>query len=632
MTGGIRLVRLGFFGPDLDSAIVEFGPRMTVIYGASDTGKSFIVSAIDFMFGASEFKQIEEAANYTTAILSLVLPDGTPVTLARSASGGKVHVYNGDYSAPPTGTPDHVLRAKATGGSKAASISSFLLDRLQLGEHRLRKNERGETVSFTIRHVMNLCLVDETKMQAETPPPLTGQVVNKTTEISALRLMLEGVDDSQVTPAPNPVERRISKGRADVLEQVIVDLESAIEGLPGKQDLQETRARLEQSVAGETETIRGILARRDEARERRDEFARTASQVLDREQEIAVLIARFGLLIEKYDSDLARLDMVREAGTLLGYFQPGVCVFCGAAVEHQAYQEHAIGESTALADAVDAEMRKTTELRADLAVTIGDMERQAAQLAAEARDVESQRDGVDSEISAIEEGLLPQRVIIEQSLQQGQRIERALAVYAQIEKMRELQAYVLPEAEGSVPQAPTVSNTTTARFSDHIRDALTQWELPAAGEVAFSFDTNDVHVQGKPRSARGKGMRAILHAAFTVALAEYCSATDRPHPGFLVLDSPLVTYREPGTGRAVPESDEPVSSKVAVAFFRALSRTFSGQAIVVENTTPPEGLNSDDSVRYEFFTGRAGDGRLGFFPTSSVAAQLPDSASDDGNA
>jgi hypothetical protein len=82
----------------------------------------------------------------------------------------------------------------------------------------------------------------------------------------------------------------------------------------------------------------------------------------------------------------------------------------------------------------------------------------------------------------------------------------------------------------------------------------------------------------------------------------------------------------------VPESDEPVSSNVAAAFFRALSATFSGQAIVVENTTPPEGLNSDDSVRYEFFTGRAGDGRLGFFPTSSVAPQIPDVAPDDGNA
>ncbi|WP_204298660.1 hypothetical protein [Actinoplanes campanulatus] len=579
------------------------------------------MSAVDFMFGASDFKQIEEAAEYTTVLLSLVLPDGTPVTLTRSTSGGKINVHNGDHSSVPTGAADYVLLAKAAGKSKAASISSFLLDRLQLGDRRLRKNERGETVSFTLRHVMNLCLVDETKMQAETPPPLTGQVVSRTADISALRLMLDGVDDSQVIPAPNPVERRISKGKAEVLDQVIADLESAIEGSPGVQDLQQTRARLEQSMAGETETITGILTRRDEARTRRDAFARAVSQVRAREQELAMLIARFGLLIEKYDSDVARLDMVREAGTLLGYFQPGVCVFCGAAVEHQEYEDHALGESTALADAVNAEIRKTAELRADLTVTIDDMGRQVEQLATEAQDLEAQRDGVDSEISVIEEELLPRRVVIEQSLQQGQQIERMLAAHAQIEKMRELQARVLPEPAAPLPQAPTVSNTTRTRLSDHIRETLTQWELPAAGEVVFNFETNDVYAQGKPRSSRGKGIRAILHAAFTVGLAEYCFANDRPHPGFIVLDSPLVTYREPGTGRIVPESDEPVSSSVAAAFFRALSETFAGQAVVVENTTPPERLNSEASVRYEFFTGRVGEGRFGFFPTSPTATE-----------
>ena len=38
-------------------------------------------------------------------------------------------------------------------------------------------------------------------------------------------------------------------------------------------------------------------------------------------------------------------------------------------------------------------------------------------------------------------------------------------------------------------------------------------------------------------------VRAILHAAFTLSLAQYCFDRDFPHPGFVVLDSPLVTYR-----------------------------------------------------------------------------------------
>ena len=40
-------------------------------------------------------------------------------------------------------------------------------------------------------------------------------------------------------------------------------------------------------------------------------------------------------------------------------------------------------------------------------------------------------------------------------------------------------------------------------------------------------------------------MRAITYAAFTIALIEYTHANERPHPGFAVLDTPLLAYREP---------------------------------------------------------------------------------------
>ncbi len=45
---------------------------------------------------------------------------------------------------------------------------------------------------------------------------------------------------------------------------------------------------------------------------------------------ISALGSRFDLLTQQYDSDLARLEMVYEAGNLLGYFSPETCPFCGA--------------------------------------------------------------------------------------------------------------------------------------------------------------------------------------------------------------------------------------------------------------------------------------------------------------
>ncbi len=43
ITPGFRLRFLGFFGPQKSPATVTFGAGLSVIYGASKAGKSFIV-------------------------------------------------------------------------------------------------------------------------------------------------------------------------------------------------------------------------------------------------------------------------------------------------------------------------------------------------------------------------------------------------------------------------------------------------------------------------------------------------------------------------------------------------------------------------------------------------------------
>ena len=48
-TAGLQIRHLSFLGPQKPVAAVHFGPGFNVLYGASDTGKSFVADAIDFM-------------------------------------------------------------------------------------------------------------------------------------------------------------------------------------------------------------------------------------------------------------------------------------------------------------------------------------------------------------------------------------------------------------------------------------------------------------------------------------------------------------------------------------------------------------------------------------------------------
>jgi hypothetical protein len=85
-----------------------------------------------------------------------------------------------------------------------------------------------------------------------------------------------------------------------------------------------------------------------------------------------------------------------------------------------------------------------------------------------------------------------------------------------------------------------------------------------------------------------------------------CSREERPFPGFVLIDSPLVVYREPESG----EDEFPL--EVKDAFYRSVAKEFlEAQVIVLENDNPPPDVA--DSANVILFTGNA-TGRRGFIP------------------
>lgn len=112
------------------------------------------------------------------------------------------------------------------------------------------------------------------------------------------------------------------------------------------------------------------------------------------------------------------------------------------------------------------------------------------------------------------------------------------------------------------------------------------------------------------RGHNGKGVRAITHAAFKVALLIYCKERGLPHPGFLVLDTPLLTYRDPiGDDTLTDEERLLAASSLKQHFFAHLASLSNvGQFIVVENVDPPSNLASIANV--VIFRGGSG-GRSG---------------------
>ena len=78
----LTLHYLRFVGARVAAAEVEFSDRLTLVLGPSDTGKSFIVGALDFMFGAKTLPEIPELGGYSRVLLGISRGDEA-LTLAR---------------------------------------------------------------------------------------------------------------------------------------------------------------------------------------------------------------------------------------------------------------------------------------------------------------------------------------------------------------------------------------------------------------------------------------------------------------------------------------------------------------------------------------------------------------------
>lgn len=139
---------------------------------------------------------------------------------------------------------------------------------------------------------------------------------------------------------------------------------------------------------------------------------------------------------------------------------------------------------------------------------------------------------------------------------------------------------------------------------------LILWAEPAANEALARLHAS-VSAAIDPAHCRSHyRLRAITQSAFSIGLLQYCRKQDTPHPGFVLLDSPLLSYKEPDG-----EDDDLRHTDLKQRFYHYLQRIDDGQqVIIIENTDPPADVQTlPQAIR---FTGNPVEGRAGLFSTS----------------
>lgn len=609
---------LAFTGPVKETAYVSFGPGLNIIYGPSNTGKSSIVDAIDFMFGRDrKLKEKPEHEGYDKVLLGLSFSKNEDFTLIRSIHGGDVQCIVGLHYSIPEESEVEILKLK-NATKKHRTISSFFFEKLGVGDKKLKKNAKNELISLTLRNSIPLALITESEIQKEGSPYFHKGFTKVTEESSRLKLFLTGVDDSSLLPSEKEKVVVSRTAKIDLLNELISEIDDEIERTLNQHQTYDQLVLQNEKLDLSIDKKLTSLTETENKLECYCNKTKRLSKLLDENEkrliEVKVMIERFNLLDKQYSSDISRLENITEVGTLFIALPDENCPLCGTKPfegnEHNLFD----GDVDKLVESAIAERRKLLSLKTELSSTLENLIDESNSLDESRLNLSSKIEGSKLEIDKLNDSIIKNRRDYKESIELKDFITKSIRLYEQ--------KYYLEDKISNITNTKVEvasSSNNTEQFPTHalyelsttIRDIMNEWKFIMPDNIYFDKEEKDFVFDGKQRGSNGKGFRALSHAACSLGLMKYQELNKTfPHFGFVLLDSPLLAYEKPEN-----MDDDLSNTDININFFNYLSKWKNRQVIVIENKKSiPQEFSEGDQITT--FTGNS-SGKYGFFPVKT---------------
>lgn len=592
-------------GPGKPVAALEFSKGLNVIAGASNTGKSYVVQCIQYILGSSKIpKAIDESKGYDLIEVTFQQDDNSEFLLRRKLAP------NADTLLIEIGTDDViVLKGKHKQGIN--NLSNRFLKEFGLNDkYLLKSKDKLTTQALSLRTLEKIFVIDETRIVADYSPLGTGQRSEKTLELSLLRTLLTGVD------AVAAKKLRVEAESKTALERKMNTLEELIEKLypkqsapdQGTEEIDSEVESLDKQLEESDENIMEVITLGQILIEKGADLVSQITTTEAQQQEELLLIDRFKLLRAKYESDKSRLLGIGEAADTLDSFTRVTCPTCGQTLDGVMLVDEIDDISVsaqAEAQKIDVQLRDLdkaiTEIQQSVARSSSDIEKLQEELKQTNSVINGNIKDKIAKINQLKAKMYARQMECKNARQSIESRSRALAELGSL------------RIQANVTQASYETNSFEEElgiFLGEICTILGRWGYPDYQPTTFSDQDRDIVIGGTPRANYGKGYRAIAFSAFVIGLMVNLSKLCR-HPGFVVLDSPLTTYKQADHDRG--EANQSIEADMVYAFYRDLCDSFKDrQVIIFDNQEPDNDLKP--MMKYEHFSKNKNLGRYGFFP------------------
>ncbi|MEZ9598404.1 hypothetical protein AB4232_06290 [Vibrio sp. 10N.286.46.A8] len=583
-------------------ASIKFEKGVNIITGPSNTGKTFIFECLEYMLGRGALeRRITQSKVYSEIYLELCDTDGETFTLKSGFNGENFEVFESSIDEIDSALPSRELKRKHTAKAKN-TLSYYLLERCALTGTWIRSNKQGKKNELNLTSMRQLHLIDELRIPTKSSPFLSGQYTDETKEINVIKWLVSGEDDSHITEKL-PVKVINNKtGKLELLEELISSLMERIPFGANRIVLEEQESKLTLAIEEVESKHLAIISQCEVLESERDSLSLQLLNHTEQRKELQKLSQNSAIVEKQYFSDLMRLQSTIEMGAAVQGIVIRNCPLCDSALNDL---NHTVVD---VCNSSKVEIEKTIRLINELKNAKSQFDDEIDELdlldASVAEELEMKKSELDGHVSnALKELSVKMRELEDKQ----KEVQHNIYLIEHIESLQlqknDIEQIIEDSSTSRQFEVPTVSMMDS--LANRIGEYLDLWGYPnvESSRVLYSEDDKDFVIAGESRNLAGKGYRSITYAACAISLLELYKGL-----GFMVIDSPLVTYKKPD----VPEGEE-ISEDMASSFYDSLKGLDeSQQLIIIENEDVPEDVS--EVVNHIHFTKSNRKGRYGFIP------------------
>lgn len=578
-------------GSGKTDSIIELSNGVNIIYGPSNTGKTYIVKCIDYMFG-SEREPIDISTGYQYIKIIVRTQCGT-ITMSRKIGENKIEVSSNDNNVP---SGKYATKASRTNYDK--TINSVWLSLIGINDlHLVISNENYKKQILSWRTFSHMFMLTETKIISEYSAILSGRDTSNTAVIASLIFLLSGQDFAE-TETKDTKEIKEAKKNA-----VKAYINKELFRLSERN--QELLAQLKENpnidIAVEIEKIMAEISTNEKRiNSSIEENQKILAQLYEKNENLSecnVLLNRYDELTTQYDADLKRLNFIVDGEANLNASFSTHCPFCDGEVVVKKNQNYI--------DAAKSDYKKIKLQAKDLESASKELRSEKLSLEQEIGTLMAKKKSIEE---LIEKELKPQVFNLKEKLS---AYKNAIECQKEIDILKKLSEQKTAdmiendtdeESELKFKVKEHLDYSFINELSNGIKSFLENCNYDNLLSVIFDKADMDIVINGKKKSSNGKGYNAYFNSVVAIVLSRYMESKAKYSPDFLVLDSPILSLKE-------KETKKPSETMRNTLFENIVDNQKGIQTIVIENEIPEINYKDANIIH---FTKEKNNGRYGF--------------------